>query len=191
MHSPDVLILPDAENGLPMIRWKVLGFHELRRQALLSHKCEFELIEGLILHRESWSAAHDPVVAELADRLREADIGEVRTDEELSLDDLDSVVSPDIAVGDGLPLPNLVVEVTHSAPRVELHEKQKLYARAGIEHYWHVDLADRVWRTHSLPDRCGYRSRASGPAYRETHTMLDGFADCSLDEVLAAAFPAV
>src|SRR4051794_14719644 len=102
MHAPDTISLPDIDNGLHLIRWKARGFDEMRRIGLISHKAEFELVEGMILEREFSSPRHERVVAELARRLKAALRGApwtVRVDKELRLEAFDSVVSPDISVG--------------------------------------------------------------------------------------------
>lgn len=190
MHADTPVSLPESDRGLALIRWTALGFDELRRRDLLSHKCQFELVEGLILHREDWSPRHDRVVAELARRLEPAAAGHkasVAVDEELRLDELDSVVSPDIILLRRNRPPRLVVEVSHTAPRLDARKKQLLYAKAGIDEYWHIELDWCVWRTHASPHRTGYGMQASGPSDHATITRLEGFEDLTLDELLAAA----
>jgi hypothetical protein len=189
MHTTDPIVLPDADSGLQLIRWNAQGFDELRRRGLLHHDCEFELVEGLLLHREPRFDRHERVVAEVARRLEPCcPIGwTVGVDEELRLDDLDSVVSPDVALLSPSAPPRLVVEVSHSAPRLEGMEKERLYARAGVEEYWHIDLAWNVWRAHARPHADGFGYRASGPSDRPSLVGIEGFEPLSLDELLAAA----
>jgi hypothetical protein len=187
MHDDEPIDLPDPERGLRMIRWNARGFDELRRRELLSRECEFELVEGLILHREWGSRRHDRVRDEVARRLEAIGEYAVAIDQELRLDDLDSVLIPDISVLAAVGPPRLIVEISDTAPRLDALEKERLYARAGVEEYWHIELDWMVWRTHSRPHADGYGCCASGPSDRSTLTDLDGFDEISLDELLAAA----
>lgn len=190
MHDSDPIVLPEIDNGLRLIRWTARGFDELRRRELLSPKAEFELVEGMILHREFPSQTHERVVAELARRLNDVPRGrgsKVRVSEEWRLEEIDTVLFPDIALTGRTGPPRLIVEVSDTAPRLDALEKERLYARAGVEEYWHIELAWNVWRTHDSPHHDGYGMRASGPSYRPTLTRLEGFEETTLDELVAAA----
>jgi len=190
MHSPDAISLPDVDNGLQIVRWHVSGFEQMRRSELLYRKARFELVDGLILHRAEGSFRHDRVVAELARRLELAYDGTdlaVAVDSELEFGEHDAVVSPDIVVACSGEAPRLIVEVSDDAPRLDAQEKPRLYARVGVEEYWHIDLAWRVLRVHARPHDDEYGMRASGPSYRPALTHVPGLEDIVLDELLAAA----
>lgn len=144
MHVTDPERLPDIENRSSSGALEAAGFEWMRREHLLDPKRRFELINGLVLHRSDHSQRHDRVVAELARRLAEADVNEqleVTVDRELRFEALDAVVTPDIVVSLGVEVPSLIVEVSDHAPRLDGMEKARLYARAGVEQYWHIDLA--------------------------------------------------
>lgn len=50
----------------------------------------------------------------------------------------------------------LVVEVAESSHRRDLLHKPRIYARAGVDRYWVVDLRDRVVHDHCAPGPDGY-----------------------------------
>lgn len=181
MHVADPEPLPDIDTGLHIVRWKAPGFLRMRRDGLLDPKREFELVNGMVLHRAYGSPRHDTIVAELARRLETASC-DVRIDQEMILDDLDAVVTPDITVVDGLTIP-LVVEVSDDAPRLDGQEKE-LYAQAGVEVYWHIDLAWKMFYAHKRPWPDGYGMRSLGPNDRPAHTGFDPLPELVLDDLL-------
>ncbi len=189
MHGSDPVSLPDVDHGLHLVRWKVSGFDEMRRLELLDRKAQFELVDGLILHRDAGSPRHDRVVAELTRRLETAyrSSADVAVAEEVRFDDLDAVVVPDVVVRSGSAPPSLIVEVTDEAPRLEAQEKARLYARAGVEEYWHTDLAWQILWVHAHPHDDQYGMRSCGPSNRASLTHVPGLEDIVLDELLAAA----
>jgi Uma2 family endonuclease len=84
----------------------------------------------------------------------------VRLQAPVSLDD-ESEPEPDLAVVQGDPgdygdehpsRPALVVEVSESSLRFDREHKAGLYARAGIQDYWIVNLVDRVLEVHRDPE---------------------------------------
>jgi Uma2 family endonuclease len=188
MHHPDPLSVPDVDNGLQVVRWKLRGFDEMRRTQLLDRKSQFELVDGVVLHRDVGSESHDRVVAELARRLvRAYPEWEVLVDEELRWEEHAAVVVADVVVlADGIA-PRLVVEVTDDTPRLAAQEKARLYARAGVEAYWHIDLAWRFLQIHRSPYDDGWGVRTSGPPDRPLPTGLDRVPELVLDELLDAA----
>ncbi|PYN50934.1 MAG: hypothetical protein DME00_03565 [Candidatus Rokuibacteriota bacterium] len=83
----------------------------------------------------------------------------VRTQAPVSLDD-ESEPEPDLVVVPGRPAdyrhahpqrPALAVEVSDSSLRFDRHHKGSLYARAGIDDYWIVNLVDRVLEIYRDP----------------------------------------
>jgi Uma2 family endonuclease len=101
----------------------------------------------------------------------------VRTQAPVALDD-DSEPEPDIAVVHGYPgdhseehpaRPVLMVEVAESSVAFDRGRKGSLYARAGIEDYWIVNLVDRVLEVYREPvaDADAYY----GWAYRSVTTL--------------------
>src|SRR5262249_40947744 len=85
----------------------------------------------------------------------------VRAQMPLALDE-ESAPEPDLCVvpgprseyRDGHPArPALVVEVADSSLELDRGQKASLYARAGIEDYWIVNLTDRVLEVYRDPTR--------------------------------------
>jgi Uma2 family endonuclease len=77
----------------------------------------------------------------------------------VSLDD-ESEPEPDLAVVPGRPAdyrhahperPALAVEIADSSLRFDRQHKGSVYARAGIEDYWIVNLVDRVLEVYRDP----------------------------------------
>jgi Uma2 family endonuclease len=84
----------------------------------------------------------------------------VRSQLPVSLDD-ESEPEPDIVAVPGSPAdyrhshptrPVLAVEVAESSLEFDRHHKGSLYARAGIQDYWIVNLVDRVLEVHRDPE---------------------------------------
>jgi Uma2 family endonuclease len=82
---------------------------------------------------------------------------------------IDSVPQPDLALlrrrsyRTGSPRPDdvlLIVEVADSSLRYDRTTKLRLYARAGIQEYWIVDVAGEAIEVHRAPEGDGYRERA-------------------------------
>lgn len=190
MHVTEPDRLPDIDTGLHVVRWKVPGFLSMREAQLLDPRRSFELVDGLVLHRSDRSQDHDDVVTELARRLAEAPLDgapTVEIDRELRFEALDAVVTPDIAVLERHQVPRLVVEVSDDAPRLDAMEKAHLYARAGVELYWHIDLAWTMFGIHTHPRDHGYGLRVGGPPHEPVHTWLPALPELNLHELLEAS----
>lgn len=186
MHQDDPELVHDPETGLRILRWNLRGFLGLRAQEILCRNGEYELIDGLILHREDGSPRHDAVVIDLARRLLEyygSRPVSVQRDVELLLDDQDVAVTADLVVFDGSDeIPRLVVEVSEHNSRLDAIEKERIYARAGVEEYWQLDLAWSLMYVHCSPGMHGYGCRSMSPKTMAamTEVALEGelvFAD--------------
>lgn len=190
MHQSDPAPLPDIETGLSVVRWKACGFKQMVRSGLLDPKLEFELVDGLVLHRSARSRDHDLVVNELADRLRSAHddlpFTEVAVGHELCLKELEAVLKPDIAVLSGGEVPVLVVEVSDAPARVDAMDKARLYARAGVELYWLIEIGWGTFHVHVRPHGPDYGLRASGPPWQPSQTWLPAMPELTLNELFDA-----
>jgi Putative restriction endonuclease len=191
MHQDNPESIPDSETGLRIVRWNLRGFLELRRRGLLSRTGEYELVDGLILHRDGGSNRHEAIVKELANRLRadcDSPLVSVKRDFELLFEDQEAAVTPDLVVlreRDGLP--QLVIEVSEQTSRVDGMEKEHIYARAGVEEYWLLDLPWSLMYVHTSPDHDGYGLRSMTPkgSVAMTHVALEG--TLVFEDLLAAA----
>ena len=140
-----------------------------------------ELLDGLLVVKEPQDTPHATAIDLVAAALRVA-FGPgwlVRAQAPMAADRR-SEPEPDVYVVPGAPRdylrehptrPALVVEVAHSRLRLDRTRKAAIYARAGVEDYWILNLVDRVLEVHREPARLdtprrlwGYRSvQALGP----------------------------
>ncbi|HET7344087.1 MAG TPA: Uma2 family endonuclease [Methylomirabilota bacterium] len=120
-----------------------------------------ELIGGELMVAEPRGAPHYTAVVKTA-RALQALFGPawyVRAEGPIGLDD-ESEPEPDIAVVPGTPddysrahpsRPALTVEVSDFTLALDRRHKGSLYARAGLEDYWIVNLGDRVVEVYREP----------------------------------------
>ncbi|MGH7345265.1 MAG: Uma2 family endonuclease [Candidatus Rokuibacteriota bacterium] len=132
-----------------------------RRPWSIRGRASLELIGGQLIVAEPKGAYHSSAVgtAEYALRAGLPSGWIVRTQLPVSLDD-ESEPEPDLVVVPGRPgdyrhahpeHPALAVEVADSSLRFDRQHKGSLYARAGIEDYWIVNLVDRVLEVYRDP----------------------------------------
>jgi Uma2 family endonuclease len=140
-----------------------------------------ELIEGEIIEMAPQKNVHAAVVS-LCERAVSRAFGEgywVRMQLPLYLTE-SSEPEPDISVAPGGPRDYiatdhprsalLVVEVSETTLRFDRKVKTRLYAAAGIEDYWVVNLIDRQVEVHRKPT-----TDSSGQSgYEETRTFKSG-----------------
>jgi Uma2 family endonuclease len=145
---------------LTVRRWNRIEYERLVDLGVLESE-PLELIGGHLIVAEPKSAYHSSAVtaAEYALRAALPPGWIVRTQQPVSLDD-ESEPEPDVAVVPGRPgdyrdahptRPTLAVEVAHSSLHFDREDKGSLYARAGIEDYWIVNLVDRVVEIYRDP----------------------------------------
>jgi Uma2 family endonuclease len=120
-----------------------------------------ELIGGQLIVAEPKSSEHATAVGMAEDALRAALASGwiVRGQDPVALDE-ESAPEPDIAVVRGSRAdyrhahparPVLIIEVAESSLRFDRVTKGSLYARAGIEDYWIVNLVDGVVEVYRNP----------------------------------------
>jgi Uma2 family endonuclease len=120
-----------------------------------------ELIGGQLIVAEPKGSEHATAVGMAEDALRAALPSGwiVRDQVPVALDD-ESAPEPDIAIVRGSRAdyrhahparPVLIIEVAESSLRFDRVTKGGLYARAGIEDYWIVNLVDRVLEVYRNP----------------------------------------
>jgi Uma2 family endonuclease len=121
-----------------------------------------ELIDGQLMVAEPQGEYHYGAIWKTAHAL-EAAFGPgwyVRTQAPIGLDD-ESEPEPDVAVVPGSvddyrdhpARPVLTVEVSESSLDMDRRHKGSLYARAGLDDYWLVNLVDRVLEVYREPVR--------------------------------------
>jgi Uma2 family endonuclease len=150
-----------------------------------------ELIGGQLIVAEPQGAYHASAISRVDYAVRAVlpDGWFVRTQAPVSLDD-DSEPEPDLVVVAGRPgdyddehpaHPALAVEVAESSLEFDRQHKGSLYARAGIQDYWIVNLVDRVLEVYRDP--APDPSAAYGWRYRSVAALR------SPDVVVPLAFP--
>ena len=120
-----------------------------------------ELVGGELIVAEPQSGPHYTAISLIEDALRSVfgSAWQIRTQAPLALDER-SEPEPDVAVAQGTPRtyvrdhparPVLVVEVAVTSLALDREHKGSLYARAGLEDYWILNLVDRVLEVYRQP----------------------------------------
>jgi Uma2 family endonuclease len=160
----------------PIHRFTVAEYEELTRLGVLTEDSNVELLEGWIAPKMTKHPPHDnriDLLNHLLTRLLPAGWF-VRVQN--CIVTADSVPEPDLAVVKGRPgdyeeqhptgtCVGLVVEVADATIRRD-RAKAAIYARAGIPHYWIVNLDDGQIETYSQPKGKGLRR-----AYQATKVL--------------------
>lgn len=104
----------------------------------------------------------------------------VRIQNPIAIPPLDSAPQPDIVWAkrrdyrDRFPLPDevlLCIEVALSSLDYDCGEKADLYAAAGIQDYWVVDLEHRVIHVFRQPSPTGYQDRREAQMGQDLHPL--------------------
>lgn len=142
-------------------RWTRLEYERLVETGVLRPGEPLELLGGELVVAEPQGARHAAVIMLVADVLRRA-LGpawHIRVQAPVALDE-ESEPEPDVAVVPGGPRdylaahpsrPALVVEVAEASLALDRGVKASLYARAGVDDYWLVNLVDDVVEVHRQP----------------------------------------
>lgn len=151
-------------------RWTRLEYDRLIEHGFLDEDEPIELLDGLMVVKEPQGTRHVSAVGLVAEALRIA-FGPgwfVQVQCPIALDDR-SEPEPDVCVVPGSPRdyrdalptrPALIVEVAESGLRIARRRKAMLYARAGVEDYWIVNVAGRSLEIYRDPVAArGSRSR--------------------------------
>ncbi|HEU5319664.1 MAG TPA: Uma2 family endonuclease, partial [Methylomirabilota bacterium] len=139
--------------ALTLRRWKRVEYERLVDLGVFEGDA-VELIGGQLVVAEPHGAYHASAIGAVEYALRAVlpPGWTVRTQLPVSLDD-ESEPEPDAAVVPGRPSdyrqahpvrPALAVEVAESSLDFDRQHKGSLYARAGVQDYWIVNLTDRV-----------------------------------------------
>jgi Uma2 family endonuclease len=170
-----------SDAGLTTRRWKRAEYDRLIECGFFRPGDPVELVGGQLIVAEPQGSRHFATIRAVVEALRVA-FGagwDVRNQGPVALDD-ESEPEPDVAVVAGSfrdyldehpSRPVLVVEVSESSLAFDRGHKAGLYARAGLDDYWIVNLVDRVLEVYreAGPDShapFGWRYRSltvSGP----------------------------
>jgi len=149
-----------TQTPLTLRRWKRVEYERLVDLGVFEGE-PLELLGGQLVVAEPKGAYHSSGVstAEYALRAVLPSGWIVRTQLPVSLDD-ESEPEPDLVVVPGRPAdyrhahperPALAVEVSDSSLSFDRQQKGSLYARAGVQDYWIVNLVDRVLEIYRDP----------------------------------------
>jgi Uma2 family endonuclease len=159
LESPDALTVGT--------RLSVAEYHALLESGQLNSSDRLELLDGRLVPKMTILPPHATAVQKLFKRLLRLvpATHTVRSQQPITL--TTSEPEPDLCVclGDddtyttrhpGAAEVGLVVEVADSSLATDRGLKARLYAEAGIEIYWIVNLVDRCIEVHTLPGLQGY-----------------------------------
>lgn len=142
-------------------RWKRVEYERLIETGFFQPGDPIELVGGQLIVAEPQGSGHFAAIQAVEEALRAA-FGpgwQVRGQGPLALDE-ESEPEPDVAVVPGSfrdyvaahpSRPVLVVEVSESSLALDRHHKGSLYARAGLDDYWIVNLVNRVLEVYRNP----------------------------------------
>ncbi len=133
--------------------WSVEDYHRMIENGLLSNADRVELLEGIVSHMSPKGVSHVITARWIAEQFREQ-LGEgfyLLTQDPITLTEQRSEPEPDITIARGSmfdytehhPYPEdilLVIEVADSSLEVDKKIKMPIYAKAGIQDYWVVDV---------------------------------------------------
>jgi len=142
-------------------RWKRVEYERLIETGFFQPGDPVELVGGQLIVAEPQGSGHFAAIRAVEEALRAAfGVGwDVRAQGPVALDE-ESEPEPDVAVVPGgfrdyvaahPSRPVLVVEVSESSLALDRHHKGSLYARAGLDDYWIVNLVDQVLEVYRHP----------------------------------------
>ena len=145
---------------LTVRRWKRIEYDQLVELGLFEGE-PLELIGGQLVVAEPQYPYHASAISAVDYAVRAAlpPGWLVRIQAPISLDD-ESELEPDVVVVPGRPAdyrqvhparPVLTIEVAESSVSFDREHKGSLYARAGLQEYWIVNLVDRVLEIYRDP----------------------------------------
>jgi Uma2 family endonuclease len=141
--------------------WKRVEYERLIETGFFQPGDAIELLGGQLIVAEPQGSGHFAAIRAVEEALRVAfGVGwDVRGQGPVALDE-ESEPEPDVAVVPGgfrdyvaahPSRPVLVVEVSESSLALDRHDKGSLYARAGLDDYWIVNLVDQVLEVLRAP----------------------------------------
>ncbi len=149
----------------------VAEYHRMGELGILDADEKVELLAGQIVKKSMKGTRHTSTNKRV-EKVLENRLGDqvlVRTQDPIRLDNY-SEPEPDVAVvipnssfyEDHHPTPSevyLIIEIADTTLRQDCEFKANLYAQAGIEDYWVLDVNNRQLYVFRLPSQDGYQSQ--------------------------------
>jgi Uma2 family endonuclease len=170
-------------------KWSIQDYHQIVETGLLDDR-HVELLRGEIIEMSPEGAPHSAYCGETVEYLRRmlGDRAKVREAHPITLPN-NSEPEPDIAIvkvrstlyRDRHPQPADIfwlIEVSNSTLAIDLGIKQEIYAAAGIQEYWVMNLQRSVLVVFRDPTTAGYQSETS---FTSGVISPLAFADISID----------
>ena len=200
MYTPTVELTNDLDNStidLPIWRMSVDRYHEMIAAGLLTSDDKLELLEGFLIKKMTVHPPHSYAVRRLSRFLnRLLPINYVLfVQQPITLSD--SEPEPDVAVirgddpmyvarhpyADDAPI---VLEVSDATIRQDRTQKKRIYARAGIETYWIVNLPRERVEVYTEPVGSDYKQTNIYYANQSVPVILDGeqVGEIKVEEIL-------
>jgi len=169
-RSEGVEVEEMASQTVQTRRWTVKEYDRMVAAGVFHPEERLELLQGEIIPMTPQGSGHAAGVRLLEEALRKVFTAgfDVRTQMPLALEP-DSEPEPDVAVVVGAPRDYrndhprravLVAEVADGTLPYDRERKALIYAQAGIQEYWILNLVDRCLEIHRDPSPVG--SAASG-----------------------------
>jgi Uma2 family endonuclease len=174
--------------------FSVEEYHQMIQAGILDENDNVELLEGHLVHKMSRNPPHDGTIQLVSDLLREVLPPGWCVRDQSAVTLTGSEPEPDVCLARGTRRSfltrhpgaaevGLVVEVSESSLAWDRTDKARIYARAGIETYWIVNLVDRQVEVYTQPT-----GPSASPGYaRRDDVPLGGSVSLVLDGVVIAA----
>jgi Uma2 family endonuclease len=168
-----------------LARLTVDQYDEMARLGILDDP-RVELISGLLVRKMTKYPSHSSTTGTLLELLGKLvrDGWHLRIQEPIRIPPYDEP-EPDLAIVRGRsadyhrrhPGPEdvaMVIEVSNSSLRLDRGDKLRAYARAGIPHYWIVNLVDHRIEAYRDPGPKGYAASTTFDPSSEAPVIIDG-----------------
>ena len=172
------------ESRVPLFRISVERYHAMRDAGILGEDDHVELLVGLLVPKMTKNPPHRLATGLIRQALESTTPAGYYVDSQEPITTSDSEPEPDVAIirgsrrdyGHRHPGPAdvaLVVEVADESLDRDRGVKLELYARAGVEVYWVVNLRGREIEVHTEPEGERYRRRDVYSAGSAVPVVLD------------------
>lgn len=155
-------------------RFTVEEYHRFIQAGAFHPEERVELLDGWMVYKVTHNPLHDAVVDQVQEAIRKRVSEEWRVRVQSAITTADSEPEPDVVVARGPasrylaahPGPAdiaLLVEVADSSLNRDRVEKARLYARAGIDQYWIVNLPESLVEVYRQATGAGAAATYSEP----------------------------